>query len=555
MCLLGLALLYAVLGGGEPEHRILIGVLAGVESARIAWLVIRRIPGGEDGRYRELRARWRERGREQPSFVVFYQAQGLVAVILSVPILIACFNPNEGLAPLELAGAAVWALGAGFEAVADRQLAAFRADAANRGRTMRAGLWRYTRHPNYFGQWLTWVAYSLVALAAPYGWLGLVSPLLMLYLILRVTGIPPTEEQALKSRSDDYRRYQRETSAFVPLRRGGCLHDRRPPRARPAARPAAQARHPRQLCATAPAGAPRRPGRTAGALSALVAGLRCSPIAEQVAKPNEQHYELPPASSSSCSARLKYSSCLWPTGVDTLAQAEEAMLRLTCERARVEDGMELLDLGCGWGSLTFWLAERYPRSRILAVSNSHAQRELIESRGVPNVEVVTADANEFDPGRRFDRVLSVEMLEHMRNYEELLGRVATWLRPGGKLFVHVFSHRDLAYAYEDGWMARTFFTAGPMPSHDLLLHFQRDLLLRRRWVVSGTHYARTAEAWIANLDARRDEVLEVLAGTYGADRARAWLANWRVFFLACAELWGYREGREWMVSHYLFGRR
>ena len=217
VCLLGLTLLYAVLGGGEPEHRILIGVLAGVESARIAWLVIRRIPGGEDGRYRELRARWRERGREQTSFVVFYQAQGLVAVILSVPILIACFNPNEGLAPLELAGAAVWALGAGFEAVADRQLAAFRADAANRGRTMRAGLWRYTRHPNYFGQWLTWVAYSLVALAAPYGWLGLVSPLLMLYLILRVTGIPPTEEQALKSRSDDYRRYQRETSAFVPL--------------------------------------------------------------------------------------------------------------------------------------------------------------------------------------------------------------------------------------------------------------------------------------------------------------------------------------------------
>jgi steroid 5-alpha reductase family enzyme len=224
VCLLGLAILYALLGGGEPVHRILIGLLAGLESARIAWLVIRRIPEDEDSRYRELRARWRSRGREQASFFVFYQAQGLLAVILSAPILVACFNPDEGLAPLELAGAAVWLLGAGFEAVADRQLAAFRAREDSKGRTLRTGLWRFSRHPNYFGQWLTWVGYALVALAAPYGWIGLISPILMLYLILRVTGIPPAEQQALKSRGDDYRRYQRETSAFVPL----------PPRGSPA---------------------------------------------------------------------------------------------------------------------------------------------------------------------------------------------------------------------------------------------------------------------------------------------------------------------------------
>jgi steroid 5-alpha reductase family enzyme len=211
-----LAILYAALGGGALHHRLLIGVLAALESARIASVVVRRIGGEEDGRYRELRARWRERGREQTSFFVFYQAQGVLAVVLSAPILIACFNHRHGFSPLEWVGAAVWAVGAVLEALADRQLARYRSSAANRGRTMREGLWRLSRHPNYFGQWLTWVGYALIALAAPYGWIGLYAPALMLLLILFVTGIPPTEEQALKSRGDDYRRYQRETSAFVP---------------------------------------------------------------------------------------------------------------------------------------------------------------------------------------------------------------------------------------------------------------------------------------------------------------------------------------------------
>ncbi len=286
--------------------------------------------------------------------------------------------------------------------------------------------------------------------------------------------------------------------------------------------------------------------------------LRASPIAAQVAKPNEQHYEVSAEFFQLVlGPRLKYSCCYWPEGVESLAEAEEAMLGLTCERAEIEDGMELLDLGCGWGSLTFWLAERYPASRVLAVSNSRTQRAFIESeakrRSFGGIEVVTADANVFDVDRRFDRVLSIEMLEHARNYELLLGKIAGWLEPGGKAFVHVFSHRELAYAYESGWMAKHFFTAGTMPSHDLLLEFAGELELDKRWAVSGLHYSRSAEAWLDRLDDARTEVLRVLSETYGSDAARR-LQMWRIFFMACAELWGYRSGSEWGVSHYRFVR-
>lgn len=288
--------------------------------------------------------------------------------------------------------------------------------------------------------------------------------------------------------------------------------------------------------------------RPPGFGDAFVEQLRRSPIAEQVEKANEQHYEVPAEFFRLIlGPRLKYSSCLWPDGVETLGQAEDAMLALTCERAGVEDGMTLLDLGCGWGSLTGWLSERYPASRILAVSNSRTQREWIESRGMPNVRVVTADANHLELDERFDRVLSIEMLEHMRNYEALFARIASWLEPGGRFFCHVFTHDRFAYPYEDGWMARNFFSGGTMPSDDLLPRFDRDLALEQHWRVSGLHYARTAEAWLERLDARRQLVDQVVG--------RRQAAMWRVFFLACAELWGYHGGTEWLVSHYRFAKR
>ena len=294
---------------------------------------------------------------------------------------------------------------------------------------------------------------------------------------------------------------------------------------------------------------------------ALVEELRGSDIAIETAAANEQHYEVPAAFFEAVlGPHLKYSSCYWPAGVETLEDAETAMLALTAERAGLADGQDVLDLGCGWGSLTLWAAQRYPRSRFVAVSNARPQRAFIEAqaaaRGLTNVRVVTGDVRTLElPARGFDRVMSIEMFEHMRNYELLLARIAAWLRPGGALFVHVFAHHRYAYPFEDAggsdWMAREFFTGGLMPSAQLLHAFQRDLVITDEWHLAGTHYARTAEAWYANLVARRGEVMAVLDAAYG-DEARARYQRWRVFFLACAEMFGYRRGREWIVAHYRF---
>jgi cyclopropane-fatty-acyl-phospholipid synthase len=292
--------------------------------------------------------------------------------------------------------------------------------------------------------------------------------------------------------------------------------------------------------------------------------LRRGPIALHVDAANAQHYALPPAFFHLVlGARRKYSCAFWPDGVHDLDRAEEAMLDLTCRRAGLQDGMRVLDLGCGWGSLALWIAERYPRCRVLAVSNSLPQGEFIRAellrRGLGGVDVLTADINDLDPGERFDCILSVEMFEHLRNYQRLLHRLAGWLAPGGRLFVHVFAHRAYCYPYEPAgeadWMARTFFTGGLMPSHDLLAHFQDDLRLEDQWWLGGRHYQRTSNAWLRNLDARRDRVLPLLAETYGVAEARRWLVRWRLFFLACAELFGFRRGREWGVTHLRFARR
>jgi cyclopropane-fatty-acyl-phospholipid synthase len=293
-----------------------------------------------------------------------------------------------------------------------------------------------------------------------------------------------------------------------------------------------------------------------------LAELRESPVAIETAKANEQHYEVPAEFFRlALGPQLKYSSCLFPQGTETLAEGEALMLDLSCQRADLKDGQDILELGCGWGSLTLWMAEHYPRSRITAVSNSNSQREYITAqardRGLGNVQVITADANVFATEQRFDRVVSVEMFEHMRNYALLMQRIAGWLKPGGKLFVHIFCHRQLLYPFTSGddydWMARYFFTGGIMPAQDTLLHFQEHLKIDDQWRVSGRHYERTSNLWLANQDARRAQIMPVFTAAYGAEAAR-WFQRWRMFFGAVAELFGYADGTEWMVAHYRFVR-
>lgn len=292
--------------------------------------------------------------------------------------------------------------------------------------------------------------------------------------------------------------------------------------------------------------------------------MRSSPVALHTEEANEQHYELPPAFFEKVLGKnLKYSSCYYENDATTLDQAEEAMLALSCERAELANGQEVLELGCGWGSLTLWIAEKYPDSRITAVSNSSLQREFIEGqcreRGLENVRIVTADVNAFDTDLRFDRVVSVEMFEHLRNYQVALERVAGWLKADGKVFIHVFCHRDNPYIFEaqsdDDWMGKYFFTGGLMPSDDLFLYFQRDLVVEEHWRVEGTHYARTAQDWLGNMDAHREELLPILAEQYGEEESERWFQRWRMFFLACEELFGYAAGQEWWVTHYRFGKR
>ncbi len=307
----------------------------------------------------------------------------------------------------------------------------------------------------------------------------------------------------------------------------------------------------------------RDPERRAARTQALMNELAGSAIAIETAAANEQHYEVPAAFYQlALGARLKYSSALYPPGVASLDQAEEAMLEASCAQAELVDGQRILELGCGWGSLTLWMASQYPESRITAVSNSASQRAFIESRalelGLHNVKVITCDVNELSLDERFDRVVSVEMFEHVRNYRELLKRIASWLNPGGKLFVHIFCHRYLAYPFEtegdDNWMGRYFFTGGLMPAADTLLHFQDDLALEDRKLHSGTHYAKTARAWLENVDRRRDQARQVMREIY-ADEADVWLQRWRMFFMACEELFAYDDGNAWLVAHYRFRRR
>lgn len=285
------------------------------------------------------------------------------------------------------------------------------------------------------------------------------------------------------------------------------------------------------------------------------------PIAVQAAAANEQHYEVPSDFFRQVlGPKLKYSSCYWPEGVTSLEAAESEALRVTCENARLEDGMKILELGCGWGSLSLCMADRYRSSQITCVSNSSSQRRYIEARaaeaGLSNLQVVTADINSFSTEECFDRIVSVEMFEHMRNHRELTRRIRDWLCPDGMLFVHIFCNRRSAYLFESNgprnWMGRYFFTGGMMPSVDLLptactsLH----LVSQRKW--NGLHYAKTCRAWLENQDRAKHALRSTLAKTYGKSETVRWHNRWRLFFMACEELFAFDGGNEWFVSHYLF---
>jgi cyclopropane-fatty-acyl-phospholipid synthase len=305
-------------------------------------------------------------------------------------------------------------------------------------------------------------------------------------------------------------------------------------------------------------------GDSARVAEEFIRALRTAELAPVPERANEQHYEVPAEFFVHVlGPHRKYSSAWWPEGVDDLAAAEALALATTVERAQLADGQRVLELGCGWGSLTLWMARRFPASQIVGVSNSASQRAFILARaraeGLENVEILTADMNHFRHTGGFDRVMSVEMFEHLRNWPAMFARVKDWLLPGGLFFMHVFCHRSTPYAFvdtgESDWMSRHFFTGGMMPSDDLATRFQDDLRLLQRWRWDGRHYEKTANAWLANLDAQREQLLPLLAATYGTPQAALWLQRWRMFFMACAELFGYRDGQEWWVGHYLFERR
>jgi len=292
--------------------------------------------------------------------------------------------------------------------------------------------------------------------------------------------------------------------------------------------------------------------------------MRRSPVALVPELANEQHYEVPAEFFGQVlGVHRKYSCGYWEPMTASLDEAEAAALRLTVERAGIEDGMKVLDLGCGWGSLSLWIAQQFPNSAITAVSNSQSQREFILSeagvRGLTNVKVIVCDMNDFAPKEQFDRIVSVEMFEHMRNYEELFARIDSWLVPDGRFFMHIFTHRTTPYEYIDkgpgDWMSRHFFSGGIMPSADLPLMFSRDLAIEDRWQWSGEHYARTCRAWLEKMDANKAIIKPILAATYGESETGRWWMRWRMFFMACEELFNYGDGNEWFVSHYLFRKR
>jgi cyclopropane-fatty-acyl-phospholipid synthase len=303
-------------------------------------------------------------------------------------------------------------------------------------------------------------------------------------------------------------------------------------------------------------------------LTRFIVAMNCAKIAEVPELANAQHYEVPAEFFHYClGAQRKYSGCFWLPDTQNLAEAENLALSQTCDHADLRDGQHILELGCGWGSLSLYMAARFPNAQITGVSNSNSQREHImavaKTRGLTNLNIITADMNQFAAPEQYDRVISVEMFEHMRNWQLLYRKVASWLKPQGKFFKHIFVHRNTPYLFEvqaendqdDNWMSQHFFSGGMMPSDDLPLHFQDNLKLMQRWRWDGTHYEKTANAWLQNMDKNAAHITPILAASYGEQNVEMWRNRWRIFFMACAELFGYNQGQEWWVTHYLFEKK
>eukprot|EP00262_Sarcandra_glabra_P022200 TRINITY_DN9750_c0_g1_i1.p1 TRINITY_DN9750_c0_g1~~TRINITY_DN9750_c0_g1_i1.p1 ORF type:complete len:356 (+),score=47.21 TRINITY_DN9750_c0_g1_i1:25-1092(+) len=292
--------------------------------------------------------------------------------------------------------------------------------------------------------------------------------------------------------------------------------------------------------------------------------LEQMPIAVETDKPKSQHYELPTSFFKLVLGQnLKYSCCYFQDKWSTLEDGETAMLEMYCERAQIKDGQSVLDVGCGWGSLSLYIAQKHSSCKVTGICNSTTQKAYIEEqcrdRQLLNVEIFVADISKFEMEASFDRILSIEMFEHMKNYKELLKRISKWMKQDSLLFIHYFCHKAFAYHFEDtnddDWITRYFFTGGTMPSANLLLYFQDDVAVVNHWLVNGMHYARTSEEWLRKMDQHSASIKPIMESTYGKDSATKWTAYWRTFFISVAELFGYNNGEEWMVAHFLFKKK